>query len=40
MPKKPITADELIYMFHEELVLLYDWGRTPSVAIVPDSQYG
>jgi hypothetical protein len=40
MPKKSIAADELIFMFREELAPLYERAYPPSVAIVPDATHG
>lgn len=40
MPKKTIAADDLIYMFREELRPLIDGSAVPSVAIVPHPTKG
>ncbi|WP_445490223.1 hypothetical protein [Rhodopseudomonas sp. RCAM05734] len=41
MPKtKTVAADELIFLFREELGPLIDGPAIPSVAIVPDQVHG
>lgn len=40
MPKKTIAADELIFLFREEMETTYETRHMPSVAIIPDPDRG